>query len=149
MNMKKLITTVFLMSLASVSWGQPEEKRDAASVFQEFLSAYNNSNAEGIVNLFSEDAIFWGTGSKTLGEDTEEILQYFSQISQRPVGQRFARTKDLSILELSKDNILVSGVWKVAIEGQANDAFFRVSMAISLRDGLWKIVQFHNSRMPE
>ena len=149
MNMKKLITTVFLMSLASVSWGQPEEKRDAASVFQEFLSAYNNSNAEGIVNLFSEDAIFWGTGSKTLGEDTEEILQYFSQISQRPVGQRFASTKDLSILELSKDSILVSGVWQVAIEGQTNDTFFRVSMAISLRDGLWKIVQFHNSRMPE
>ena len=137
------------MSLASVSWGQPEERRDAASVFQEFLSAYNNSNAEGIVNLFSEDAIFWGTGSKTLGEDTEEILQYFPQISQRPVGQKFARTKDLSILELSKDSILVSGVWKVAIEGQANDTFFRVSMAISLRDGLWKIVQFHNSRMPE
>ena len=137
------------MSLASVSWGQPEEKRDAATVFQEFLFAYNNSDAEGIVNLFSEDAIFWGTGSKTLGEDTEEILQYFSQISQRPVGQRFASTKDLSILELSKDSILVSGVWKVAIEGQANDIFFRVSMAISLRDGLWKIVQFHNSRMPE
>ena len=137
------------MSLASVSWGQPEEKRDAATVFQEFLFAYNNSDAEGIVNLFSEDAIFWGTGSKTLGEDTEEILQYFSQISQRPVGQRFASTKDLSILELSKDSILVSGVWQVAIEGQANATFFRVSMAISLRDGLWKIVQFHNSRMPE
>ena len=137
------------MSLASVSWGQPEEKREAASVFQEFLFAYNNSDAEGIVNLFSEDAIFWGTGSKTLGEDTEEILQYFSQISQRPVGQRFASTKDLSILELSKDSILVSGVWQVAIEGQTNDTFFRVSMAISLRDGLWKIVQFHNSRMPE
>ena len=137
------------MSLASVSWGQPEEKRDAATVFQEFLFAYNNSDAEGIVNLFSEDAIFWGTGSKTLGEDTEEILQYFSQISQRPVGQRFASTKDLSILELSKDSILVSGVWQVAIEGQTYDTFFRVSMAISLRDGLWKIVQFHNSRMPE
>jgi len=137
------------MSLASVSWGQPEEKRDAATVFQEFLFAYNNSDAEGIVNLFSEDAIFWGTGSKTLGENTEEILQYFSQISQRPVGQRFASTKDLSILELSKDSILVSGVWQVAIEGQANATFFRVSMAISLRDGLWKIVQFHNSRMPE
>ncbi|MDG2250434.1 MAG: SgcJ/EcaC family oxidoreductase [Gammaproteobacteria bacterium] len=147
--MNKLITTVFLMSLASVSWGQPEEKREAASVFQEFLLAYNQSDAEGIVNLFSEDAIFWGTGSKTLGEDTEEILQYFSQISQRPVGQRFASTKDLSILELSKDSILVSGVWQVAIEGQANDTFFRLSMAISLRDGLWKIVQFHNSRMPE
>jgi uncharacterized protein (TIGR02246 family) len=149
MNMKKLINTAFLMSLASVSWGQPEEKRDAATVFQEFLFAYNNSDAEGIVNLFSEDAIFWGTGSKTLGENTEEILQYFSQISQRPVGQRFASTKDLSILELSKDSILVSGVWQVAIEGQANATFFRVSMAISLRDGLWKIVQFHNSRMPE
>jgi hypothetical protein len=35
------------------------------------------------------------------------------------------------------------------MEGQANDTFFRVSLATSLRNGVWEIVQFHNSRMPE
>ena len=146
--MKKLITTAFLMSLAAVSVAQTEAKREALSVFQEFLFAYNNSDAESIVNLFSEDAIFWGTGSKAVAQDTGEIRQYFSQISQRPIGQRFASAKELSVLELSSDNVLISGVWQVTIEDQTNDTFFRVSLATSLRGGTWKIVQFHNSRMP-
>ena len=149
MNMKKLITSIPLMFLANVSYGQIEAKQEALSVFQEFLFAYNNSDAEGIVNLFSEDAIFWGTGSKALAQNTGEIRQYFSQISQRPVGQRFASAKELSALELSSGSVLISGVWQVTMEGQANDTFFRVSLATSLRNGVWEIVQFHNSRMPE
>ena len=147
--MKKLINIVFLMCLAAVSQGQTEAKREALSLFQEFLFAYNNSDVESIVNLFSKDAIFWGTGSKALAQDTGEIRQYFSQISQRPIGQRFASAKELSVLELSSDNVLISGVWQVTIEDQTNDTFFRVSLATSLRDGAWEIVQFHNSRMPE
>ena len=147
--MKKLITSIPLMFLANVSSGQIEVKQEALSVFQEFLFAYNNSDAEGIVNLFSEDVIFWGTGSKALAQNTGEIRQYFSQISQRPVGQRFASAKELSALELSSGSVLISGVWQVTMEGQANDTFFSVSLATSLRNGVWEIVQFHNSRMPE
>ena len=82
-------------------------------------------------------------------QDTGEIRQYFSQISQRPIGQRCASAKELSVLELSSDNVLISGVWQVTIEDQANDTFFRVSLATLLRDGAWKIVQFHNSRTLE
>jgi hypothetical protein len=33
-------------------------------------------------------------------------------------------------------------------QGQNSGTSLRISMALSLQDGVWKIVQFHNSAMP-
>ena len=66
--MKILISTFFtllIIAFAGSSTAQGEDDRNlqAEDVFHSFLSAFTNSDVDGIVNLFSEDAIFWGTGS--------------------------------------------------------------------------------------
>ena len=66
--MKLLISiffTLLVIAFAGSSTAQGEDDRNlqAEDVFHSFLSAFTNSDVDGIVNLFSEDAIFWGTGS--------------------------------------------------------------------------------------
>jgi len=141
---------LFVIVCAGNSIAQSQEVRNppAEDVFQRFLSAFTNSDVDGIVNLFSEDAIFWGTGSAELVEDTAGIRLYFSGLSKRPPGQALARAQNFSIMELSSDSVLISGMWEVVPQGQNTGTSLRISMALSLRDGIWKIVQFHNSAMP-
>ena len=141
---------LFVNVFAGTSITQSEEARNpqAEDVFQRFLQAFTNSDVDGIVNLFSEDAIFWGTGSAELVEDTAGIRLYFSGLSKRPPGQALARAQNFSTMELSSDSVLISGMWEVVPQGKNTGTSLRISMALSLQDGVWKIVQFHNSAMP-
>ena len=149
--MKLLISTftLLLLGFAGDSYGQSEAENEAIFVFQHFLSSFTNSDVDSIVDLFSEDAIFWGTGSKILVEDTAGIREYFSAMSGRPPGQRVASAREYSALVLSENSVLFSGMWQVIPAGQASGTPLRLSMALGLRNGQWKIVQFHNSRVPE
>ena len=142
--------TLLIIAFAGTSITQSEEARNpqAEDVFHRFLSAFTNSDVDGIVNLFSEDAIFWGTGSAELVEDTAGIRLYFSGFMKPPFGQALARAQNFSIMELSSDSVLISGIWEVVPQGQNTGTPLRISMALSLQDGIWKIVQFHNSAMP-
>jgi|TARA_B110000240_G_scaffold157110_1_gene174707 hypothetical protein len=142
--------TLLVIAFAGSSTAQGEDDRNlqAEDVFHSFLSAFTNSDVDGIVNLFSENAIFWGTGSAELVEDTAGIRLYFSGLSKRPPGQALARAQNFSIMELSNDSVLISGMWEVVPQGQKTGTPLRISMALSLQDGVWKIVQFHNSAMP-
>ena len=151
--MKLLISiffTLLVIAFAGSSKAKDEEDRNpqAEDVFHRFLSAFTDSDVDGIVTLFSEDAIFWGTGSAELVEDTAGIRLYFSGLSNRPPGEALARAQNFSIMELSSDSVLISGIWQVVLQGQNTGTSLRISMALSLRDGIWKIVQFHNSAMP-
>ena len=132
----------------STAQGAEAKNPQAVDVFHEFLSVFTNSDVDGIVNLFSEDAIFWGTGSMELVEETAGIRLYFSGLSKRAPGQTLARALNFSIMELSSDSVLISGMWEVVPQGQKTGTPLRISMALSLQDGIWKIVQFHNSAMP-
>ncbi len=145
----KIYTLAVLVALSFSSTAKSQPSDAATEVFQSFLTSFTHSDVEGIVGLFSEDAIFWGTGSQTLVEDTAGIRQYFSGLGARPPGQRVASALDYSVRVLSETNVLVSGMWQVVPAGQTSGTPLRVSMALSLRDGQWKIVQFHNSRVPE
>ena len=151
--MRLLSTTffaLFVIAFAGTSTAQGAEAKNpqAVDVFHEFLSVFTNSDVDGIVNLFSEDAIFWGTGSMELVEETAGIRLYFSGLSKRAPGQTLARALNFSIMELSSDSVLISGMWEVVPQGQKTGTPLRISMALSLQDGIWKIVQFHNSAMP-
>ena len=144
-------SALLVIACAGTSIAQNQEARNphAEDVFQRFLSAFTNSDVDGIVDLFSEDAIFWGTGSAELVKDTTGIRLYFSGLSKRPPGQALARVQNFSIMELSSNSVLISGMWEVVPQCQITGTPLRISMALSLQDGVWKIVQFHNSAMPE
>ncbi|GAB1267778.1 hypothetical protein NBRC116493_10310 [Aurantivibrio infirmus] len=145
----KIISIVFVLFPFLSPAVQADPKEDAAAVFEQFLEFFTNSDAAGIVGLFSEDALFWGTGSKTLVQDTDGIHAYFSGLSRRPPGERKASALDYSVVVLSETEVIVSGMWQVTPKDQVTGTPLRVSMALSKRNGQWKIIQFHNSRVPE
>jgi uncharacterized protein (TIGR02246 family) len=128
---------------------QADPAAAAADVFAQFLTAFTNSDAAAVVDLFAEDALFWGTGSRTLVQDTAGIRQYFSNLEGGTAGQNIASALEYSVHVLSDTDVLVSGMWQIQFGGNADGVPLRVSMAVSRREGQWKIVQFHNSRVPE
>ena len=105
--------TMLLIGLAAGVQGEENSSPEAVDVFHSFLSAFSRSDVDGIVNVFSEDAIFWGTGSEELVEDIDGIRAYFSFLIESPPGQLEARALSLSSLELSSNNALVSGIWEL------------------------------------
>jgi uncharacterized protein (TIGR02246 family) len=121
----------------------------AEQVFEKFFTSFTNADPDNIVSLFSEDALFWGTGSQSLVKATDGIRSYFSGMRNRTPGQVVARAADISILPLNENQAMISGTWQVIPEGQSEGTVLRVSAVVSNLSGEWKIVQFHNSRVPE
>jgi len=138
-----------VLSMPFTAWAQSDPAEAATGVFRQFLTAFTNSDAETVVNLFSTDALFWGTGSQSLVEDSAGIQQYFSNLQGGTPGQNIASALGYSVHVLSDTDVLVSGMWQIQFGANANGIPLRVSMAVSQREGEWKIVQFHNSRVPE
>jgi hypothetical protein len=86
-NMRKfLVAIALLIPLCSVAIAGPKE--DALKVVDKWTKAFTESDVDGIVKLYAPDAIFLGTGSKTLVTKPEEIRKYFEAalLNNRPRG---------------------------------------------------------------
>src|SRR5260221_672983 len=86
-TMHKLIVAVTLLaSLCSTAIAGPKE--DALQVLEKWTKAFTDSDVDGIVKLYAPDALFLGTGSKTVVVKSEEIRKYFEQalLNNRPRG---------------------------------------------------------------
>src|ERR1700681_4008107 len=55
-------------------------KEDALQVVEQFKSAFDASDVQGVVKLFAPDAVFLGTVSPKLATKTEAISAYFQAI---------------------------------------------------------------------
>ena len=147
--MKKSALTFFLISLFSVHLhAQSDPESQAAAVFDRFLVAMTAADTATVTSLFTEDAMFWGTGSQTLVTDPVGVAAYFGPVGNNEPGQTLCRAIDYSVEVVSDDLALLSGVWEVVPPGQ-DGIPLRVSMAVALRGDEWKIIQFHNSAVPE
>ena len=124
-------------------------KEDAQAVFGKFLTSFSAANADGILELFAQDALFWGTGSKTLVTSPEGIRQYFSGLNKRAAGVVVATSLGTSSIVLSDTEVLISGIWQVRRVAEDKLTPLRVSLVVGKRGDRWEILQFHNSRVPD
>src|SRR5688572_33363376 len=83
---KWLLTIVVFAQLVSGAIAGPKE--DALQVVEKWAKAFTDSDVDAIVKLHAPDALFMGTGSKTVVVKPEEIRKYFEQalLSNRPRG---------------------------------------------------------------
>ena len=107
-----------------------------------------NTDIETVISLFSEDALFWGTGSQSLVTVPAGVRQYFVPVGRNEPGVNIARARNYSAKVITDELVLISGMWEVVRQGQNEGTPLRVSMAVALRNGEWKIIQFHNSAVP-
>jgi len=142
-----LIIAVFLAFPFNAVAGPKEE---ALQVVEKWTKAFTESDVDGIVKLYAPDALFFGTGSKTLVTKPEEIRKYFEQalLSNRPRG---ATVGDHSVMIMSDTAVVVTGLDTVTgvRDGNPFSANGRVTFVVAKRGSGWQIVHFHRSAMPK
>jgi len=142
-----LVAVVLLASLCSTAIAGPKE--DALQVLDKWTKAFTDSDVNGIVKLYAADAVFLGTGSKTVVVTPEEIRTYFEQalLSNRPRG---ATLNSYSAMVLSDTAVVFAGLDTVTgvRDGKPFSANGRVTFVVAKRGSEWLIVHFHRSAMP-
>lgn len=146
--MRRLLMVIALfVSLSSTAIAGPKE--EALQVLDKWTKAFTESDVDGIVKLYAPDALFFGTGSKTLVTKTEEIRKYFEAalLSNRPRG---ATVGDHSVMVLSDTAVVVTGLDTVTgtRDGKIYSAYGRVTFVVAKRSPGWQIVHFHRSAIP-
>jgi len=145
---KLLIAVALFISLCSAAVAGPKE--EALQIVEKWTKAFTESDVDGIVKLYAPDALFLGTGSKTVVTKPEEIRTYFEQalLRNRPRG---AKVGDHSVMVLSDTVVVVTGLDTVTgvREGTPFSANGRVTFVIAKRGSDWQIVHFHRSAMPK
>jgi hypothetical protein len=126
-----------------------DTKDSALAVANAWVAAVNRQDLDGIVDNFASDASFFGTSTKTLIFDAKGVRQYFAKVIQAyaPV---MVELGQVTVTELSADSAVITGFdrWKVTVNGAPVEAVGRISMAVAVRNGQWRIVSFHRSTMP-
>jgi uncharacterized protein (TIGR02246 family) len=134
-------------ALASPAIAGPEE--EALQVVQRWAAAFNASDVDAIVALYTPDAMFLGTGSRTVTRSTAEIRQYFERalLTDRPRG---AVLESHSIVAPSDGTVVITGLDSTTAvrDGKTITSPGRVTFVLARRGTDWKIVHFHRSAMP-
>jgi uncharacterized protein (TIGR02246 family) len=147
--MRELLVAIALIaSLCSTALAGPKE--DALEVVEKWTKAFTDSDVDGIVKLYAPDALFLGTGSKTVVTKPEEIRKYFDQalLTNKPRG---AKVGDNSVMVLSDTVVVVTGLDTVTgvRDGTPFSADGRATFVVAKRGSAWQIVHFHRSAMPK
>jgi len=98
---------VLVAALTSPVLAGSEE--DALQVVEKWAAAFNASDVDAIVALYAPDAMFLGTGSRTVVLETADIRQYFERalLTDRPRG---AALESRSVMVLSNDAVVITGL---------------------------------------
>jgi uncharacterized protein (TIGR02246 family) len=146
--MRTMLLGAALMALLA-SPANADPKDDAMAVIDRWAKAFAASDVDGITALYSPDALFLGTGSKTVATTPEEIRSYFENalLNNRPRG---ASLSDSTTMVLSDGAVIVTGL--DATTGVRDSQPFsnpgRITFAVARRGSDWKIAHFHRSAMP-
>lgn len=133
--------------LASPAMAGPEE--DAMAVVGKWAAAFNASDVDAILALYAPDALFLGTGSRTVVTAPAGIRQYFEQalLTDRPRG---AKLESHSTMVVNDGSVVITGldVTTATRDGKTITNPGRVTFIVAKRGNEWKIVHFHRSSVP-
>ncbi|CAN7699273.1 SgcJ/EcaC family oxidoreductase [Bradyrhizobium sp. LjRoot220] len=124
-------------------------REDAMAILDKWTQAFAASDVDAIVALYAPDALFMGTGSKTVVTDTAAIRKYFEDaiLTRRP---RAAPISSSEVMVLSDTAVVVAGLNDSmgVLDGKPFSNPGRVTFVIAKRGPEWQIVHFHRSAMP-
>lgn len=122
-------------------------KEEVAAASRGWTEAYNSRDPKRITAFYASDAVFWGTGSKTVRATPETIYEYFKDAGKRPDAR----------VEIVEQHIQVygdvgvnTGIYNFSNmrDGKRISNPSRFSMVFHRRAGQWVLVQHHSSRLP-
>ena len=138
---------VLVAAIAAPAFAGPEE--DAMQVVQKWAAAFNASDVDAIVALYAPDALFLGTGSRTVVLEPAGIREYFERalLTDRPRG---AKLLSHSMRVMSDNSVVITGLDETSMvrDGKTISSPGRVTFVVAKRGAEWKIVHFHRSGVP-
>jgi uncharacterized protein (TIGR02246 family) len=149
-NMGSVRTFLLVLLLTFATPAFAGAKEDALAVLEKWSQAFAASDVDTIVETYAADALFMGTGSKTVVTDRADIRKYFEAtlLANRPRGAPITSSQTMV---LSDEVVLITG--HNASTGVRDGVPFsnpgRVTFVIAKRAEEWKIVHFHRSPMPK
>ena len=126
----------------------PAAKEEIAAATQAWRAAYDSRDAQRIVSQYAPDAVFIGTGSKTVRATSETIFEYFKDAGKRPEAR----------VEIVEQHIQVYGdvgintglyTFSNVRDGKRVPNPSRFNMVFHKRGDRWVLVQHHSSRIPQ
>lgn len=138
---------LLLVAMTSPALAGPEE--DAMQIVQKWAAAFNASDVDAIVSLYAPDALFLGTGSRTVVLEPAGIREYFERalLTDRPRG---AKLLSHSMRVLGDNSVVITGLDETTAtrDGKTISNPGRVTFVVAKRGADWKIVHFHRSGVP-
>lgn len=122
-------------------------REQVAAAVAAWVAAYDSRDPTRIAAQYAPDAVFWGTGSKTVRNTPAQIAEYFKDAAKRPDARA----------SIGEQHIRVFGDVAVATgyntfsdirEGKRMPNPARFSMVFHKREGKWVLVDHHSSRLP-
>ena len=141
------LATGMLLMLGSVasSAGPVDE---ANAVINRWTAAYNAGDAEGIVKLYTPDAVLLGTRSPIISQGTEAIRSYFSALVNPTTGNKIVLDDRRTIVLGDLHSVLVTGFYTFLRGAAATPDPARFTMLFVNRGSVWLIAHHHSSVRP-
>lgn len=145
--MRKFLLFCLLICAVCSAFAGPKE--EAFQVVERWGKAFSEADVDTIVGLYAADAVFMGTGTKTIVTKPEEVKKYF-QVALLGSRRFVATIVDFSVVALSDTVVVVTALDKLVAtaDGKTQDLYGRLTFVVSKRESGWKIVHFHRSAMP-
>ena len=153
MRIQFLVALLFAVLLSSCASNRSSEGADIAAKDQvaaavaAWVAAYDSRDPARISAQYAPDAVFWGTGSKTVRANPAAIADYFKDAAKRPDARASIGEQHIRVYG---DVAIATGynTFSDVREGKRTSNPARFSMVFHKRDGKWVLVDHHSSRLP-
>jgi uncharacterized protein (TIGR02246 family) len=152
MAMVKALATLLLAILMGCAAqgehrGSANERQRVADAASGWAAAFNSRDPARIAAFYEKDAVLWGTTSPVIRTTPEQIYDYFKDSPKRPD----ARVAIIDqVIRIDGDMAFSSGsyIFTDVRDGKPVSNPSRFTFVFRLRDGQWRLVHHHSSRMP-
>lgn len=144
------VSALVLCCIALAAWAGDEEDVAAAMTdWQSRLAAASPEDPSGVVGLYAEDAVLWGTISTERRDTPAAIKDYFvNALTKLP---RLSVVFEKPLIRIYGDTAINTGYYTFSYvkDGATATLPARYSFTYVKHDGKWMIADHHSSAMPK
>jgi uncharacterized protein (TIGR02246 family) len=141
-----LALLLVLVGIAPMAWAG--DKEDVAAATAKWAEVFTDDNPDPILALYDTEAVMWGTLSPARRDNPAAIRDYFEKAFKALPGHKVT-FGDQSI-RVYGNTAINTGYYTFSFvkDGKPTSLPARYSFVYVKRNGDWKIVDFHSSKMP-
>jgi len=141
-----LALLLVLVGIAPMAWAG--DKEDVAAATAKWAEVFTDDNPDPILALYDKEAVMWGTLSPARRDNPAAIRDYFEKAFKALPGHKVT-FGDQSI-RVYGNTAINTGYYTFSFvkDGKPTSLPARYSFVYVKRNGDWKIVDFHSSKMP-